>query len=77
MCNTYILKEQLFFEEIDRIQLRHKMFFPTGQKQSIQLRNADGMQLHFDEDYDLPDVITMEIKLAFKLVFNDSMLDQE
>ena len=66
------MKEQSFFEELDSIQIRHALLFPPAQKQFVELRNSNGVnQLYFGSGYNLPDGITMEIELAFKLVFGD------
>ena len=72
------VQEKLFFGEIDCIQLRHASLFPSEQKRFIVLRNLNGMhKLHFKGGYNLDDVITMEIQLAFKLVFKKMTIEKK
>ncbi len=64
------MEETLFYTEIDNIQARHELFFPTGQKKFIRLTNENGRHhLYFSERYNLPGIITSEIQFAFKLAF--------
>ena len=50
--------------------MRHASLFPSEQKQFIVLGKWNGLyELDFKGGYNLDDVITMEIELAFKLVF--------
>lgn len=61
---------ETFWFEIDQIQLRHHVFFPSEQKLFIQLSKVDGQfVLTFLEGYDLPSCITLEINFCFKIVF--------
>ena len=64
------MKNKDFKIEIDLIQQRHALFFPSSQKSKIQVREFAGVHtLKFLNGYNLPDIITMEIELAFKLTF--------
>ena len=62
---------ELFKEEINIIQQRHAVVFPLRQLKFIKAESVNGSyELKFFNGYDLSTVITMEIELAFKLVFN-------
>jgi hypothetical protein len=66
-----LLLPELFHEEINLIQKRHFVVFPLTQLSYVILKNENGIYvLQFLEGYDLSTEITMEIELAFKLVFN-------
>ena len=61
---------QLFREELLIIQKRHAIVFPPKQLFYIRAERVGGeFELKFLKGYDLATVITMEIQLAFKLVF--------
>lgn len=69
LCHPLILR--FFKEEINIIQKRHAVVFPKSQLKFIKAEIIDGSyELKFLDGYDLSTVITMEIQLAFKLVFN-------
>ena len=60
---------ELLREEIALIQKRHYLFFPDTQKQYIRVqKNCAGYNQIFLEEYDLPNVVTMEIILAIKMI---------
>ena len=64
------MKQKTFYEEIGQIQSRHSIFFPDSQMQFIKVKKSgDSYNLKYLDGYALPDVITMEIELAFKLIF--------
>lgn len=64
------MEEQYFFEEVRQIQVRHASLFPLEQLEFIRLEHTGrAHQLKFLEGYDLPNIITMEIEFAFKLVY--------
>ena len=59
----------LFWEEVSQIQQRHSLFFPISQIKYISLQKKEtNTELIFLEGYNLPETMTMEILLAFKLV---------
>ncbi|MFT3907958.1 MAG: hypothetical protein QM737_00920 [Ferruginibacter sp.] len=61
---------QLFREELLIIQKRHAIVFPPKQLFYIRAERVGGkFVLKFLKGYNLATVITMEIQLAFKLVF--------
>ena len=61
---------QLFREEVLIIQKRHAIVFPPKQLFYIRAEKVgEEFELKFLKGYDLATVITMEIQLAFKLVF--------
>ena len=61
---------QFFKEEIKIIQKRHAVVFPISQLKFIKAEFINGnYELKFLDGYDLSTVITMEIQLAFKLIF--------
>jgi hypothetical protein len=64
------LLPQLFREELLIIQQRHAIVFPANQLFYVRAQKVnEGFELKFLKGYDLSSVITMEIELAFKLVF--------
>ena len=66
-----LLLLELFNEEINIIQQRHAVVFPKSYFKFIRTEFINGRyELKFLDGYDLSTVITMEIELAFKLVFN-------
>lgn len=70
------LQIELFWLEIAQIQQRNALFFPISQLKYISLnKNDSGHVIIFIEGYNLPDVITLEIQLAFKII-SDSDLSQ-
>lgn len=65
-----MLLVEIFYEEIALIQKRHSVMFPHSQIKFIKAENINGnYELKFLDGYDLSSVITMEIQLAFKLIF--------
>ncbi|MEO6670191.1 MAG: hypothetical protein ABIN36_11990 [Ferruginibacter sp.] len=61
---------QLFKEELLVIQQRHAVVFPVSQLFYVRVQKINAeFELKFLKGYDLSTVITMEIQLAFKLVF--------
>lgn len=64
------LLSQLFREELLGIQKRHAIVFPINQLFYVSVQERrEGYELKFLKGYDLSSVITLEIQLAFKLVF--------
>ncbi len=62
-------QKELFWNEVDLIQQRHTLFFHKDQIQNILITEIDSItHLNFSPGYNLDDIITSEIKLAFKLV---------
>lgn len=62
------IRAAIFWQEIDLIQQRHRLFFSDGQRKYIKLRKTnDGHSLVFRDGHDLPSQVIMEIELAFKL----------
>lgn len=62
----------IFKAELDCIRERHALFFPTSQLKYINVpENNSKYTLVFKAGYDLSDVITLEIRGAFKFVFNE------
>lgn len=60
-----------FWVEVNLIQQRHHLFFPDEQKQFIRLDpNGNGHSLMFLGGYRLPECITLEIQLCFKMILS-------
>lgn len=66
-----------FKEEINIIQQRHAVVFPQSQLKFIKAEFINGnYKLKFLVGYELATVITMEIQLAFKLIFNKVQINR-
>ena len=61
----------LFWEEVSQIQQRHLLFFPISQIKYISIQDIETRtELIFLEGYNLPETITQEIQLGFKLALD-------
>jgi hypothetical protein len=61
-------QRKLFRNEVNLIQALHALIFPVSQKRFIIVRENNSIhQLVFLKGYNLPTVITNEIRFAFKL----------
>lgn len=70
--NNYLmtsLQIELFWKEIEQIQIRHALFFPISQIKYISLQEKDSIHnIIFLKGYNLPGTLTNEIQLAFKII---------